>query len=189
MSKNCRTTNGKQCSPRSDAAFCGRWYAFIATNRGGIHIIFFLFLYKNVCCGYSLEAPCQALLMSTHNICICREIRKISAFFGWKTYFICCYELHVYFLLRPVYPNTQPFQPCKSNQDTFATNVDPNEMAYLIRIYIVCHSVFDFWLTPLFTTMDLSKSKGRKSTLETLGRKGSSNRYVQVALKLEGLIY
>ena len=25
--------------------------------RGGIHIIFFLFLHKNICCGYSLEAP------------------------------------------------------------------------------------------------------------------------------------
>ena len=32
----------------------------IATDkmgRGGIHTIFFLFLYKNICCGYSLEAP------------------------------------------------------------------------------------------------------------------------------------
>ena len=26
--------------------------------RGGIHIILFLFLDKNICCGYSLEAPC-----------------------------------------------------------------------------------------------------------------------------------
>ena len=25
--------------------------------RGGIHIIFFLFLHENICCGYSLEAP------------------------------------------------------------------------------------------------------------------------------------
>ena len=25
--------------------------------RGGIHIIFFLFLDENICCGYSLEAP------------------------------------------------------------------------------------------------------------------------------------
>ena len=24
---------------------------------GGIHIILFLFLYENVCCGYSLEVP------------------------------------------------------------------------------------------------------------------------------------
>ena len=25
--------------------------------RGGIHIILFLFLHKNICCGYSLEVP------------------------------------------------------------------------------------------------------------------------------------
>ena len=28
-----------------------------ATDKRGIHIIFFLFLHKNICCGYSLEAP------------------------------------------------------------------------------------------------------------------------------------
>ena len=30
---------------------------FIATDKGGIYIIFFLFLHENICCGYSLEAP------------------------------------------------------------------------------------------------------------------------------------
>ena len=35
--------------------------------------IFFLFLDKNICYGYSLEV----LLMSTHNICFRREIRKL----------------------------------------------------------------------------------------------------------------
>ena len=35
-------------------------------------LITFLFLDETICCGYSLEA-----LMSTHNICIRREIRKI----------------------------------------------------------------------------------------------------------------
>ena len=29
--------------------------------------------------------------MSTHNICFFWEIRKISAFFGWKKCIICCY--------------------------------------------------------------------------------------------------
>ena len=29
----------------------------IATDKRGIHIIFFLFLHENVCCGYSLEVP------------------------------------------------------------------------------------------------------------------------------------
>ena len=35
--------------------------------------IFFLFLDKNICCGYSLKA----LLMSTHNIRFHQEIRKL----------------------------------------------------------------------------------------------------------------
>ena len=30
---------------------------FIATDKRGIHIIFFLFLHETICCGYSLEAP------------------------------------------------------------------------------------------------------------------------------------
>ena len=32
--------------------------------------------------------------MSTHNVCFCGEIRKISAFFGWKKCLICCYVLY-----------------------------------------------------------------------------------------------
>ena len=43
----------------------------------------FLFLYENMCCGYSLEVP-EALLMSTHNICFHTEIRKISVLFSGK---------------------------------------------------------------------------------------------------------
>ena len=31
--------------------------------------------------------------MSTHNICFRWEIRKISAFFGWKKRHICCYGI------------------------------------------------------------------------------------------------
>ena len=31
--------------------------------------------------------------MSTHNICFCWEIRKISAFLGWKKCLICCYGI------------------------------------------------------------------------------------------------
>ena len=47
--------------------------------RGGIHIIFFLLLYKNICCG-----------LSTHNIYFHGEIRKISAFFRMKNLHTCC---------------------------------------------------------------------------------------------------
>ena len=44
--------------------------------------MFFLFLHQNIRCGYTLGVPRQSILMSTHSICFCREIRKIS--FGWK---------------------------------------------------------------------------------------------------------
>ena len=40
---------------------------------------FFLFLHENICWGYTLELECpiQVLLMSTHNICFCGELRKL----------------------------------------------------------------------------------------------------------------
>ena len=38
-------------------------------------------------------------------------------------------------------------------------------MSPLIRIYTVCHSKFDFWLIPLFETMDMSKVQWRKNPL------------------------
>ena len=64
---------------------------FIATDKRGIHIIFFLFLHKNVCCGYSLEEPRRGASNEYHNICFRGEIRNISAFFGGKKHLICCY--------------------------------------------------------------------------------------------------
>ena len=38
---------------------------------------FFLFLYENICCGYSLELPHRGASNEYHNICFCGEIRKI----------------------------------------------------------------------------------------------------------------
>ena len=37
----------------------------------------YIFLDKNVCCGYSLEVSPQGASMSTHNISFCREMRKL----------------------------------------------------------------------------------------------------------------
>ena len=36
------------------------------------------FLYKGICCGYSFELHRQvdAIQMSTHNICLCKEVKK-----------------------------------------------------------------------------------------------------------------
>ena len=55
-------------------------YAVRAYIRVGIHIISFLFLHENICCGYSLEAPRQGTSNEYHNICFHGEIKKISAF-------------------------------------------------------------------------------------------------------------
>ena len=38
--------------------------------------LFFLFLYENICYGYSLEVPREALWMKTHSICFLWAIRK-----------------------------------------------------------------------------------------------------------------
>ena len=32
-------------------------------------LIFFIFLLKNIDCGYTLELPAEAVLTSTHNLC------------------------------------------------------------------------------------------------------------------------
>ena len=48
--------------------------------------IFFLFLYENICCGYTLEAPQQGAFNEYHNICFCGEIRKNINIFGYVLY-------------------------------------------------------------------------------------------------------
>ena len=41
-------------------------------------VVFSLLLYKGICCGYSSELHRQvnAIQMSTHNICLCKESQK-----------------------------------------------------------------------------------------------------------------
>ena len=51
-------------------------------------IFFSLFLHENICCGHSLEVPQAVFLMNNHNICFCREIRKIISGFMWLTYLL-----------------------------------------------------------------------------------------------------
>ena len=50
---------------------------------------FFLFLYKNICCGYSLEA--EAFLMSTHSICL--ETKRMSNHILWRGLSQNCYQI------------------------------------------------------------------------------------------------
>ena len=46
--------------------------------------IFFLFLHKNIYCGYSLAAPWRGTSNEYHNICYCGDIRQLSTTFGPK---------------------------------------------------------------------------------------------------------
>ena len=55
----------------------------IAIDEGGIHLIFFLFLNENICCGYSLEAPrCGASNEYPQHMILLRNKKDILEFFG-----------------------------------------------------------------------------------------------------------
>ena len=55
----------------------------IAPDKRGIHIIFFSFLYENICCGYSLEVLQRSASNEYPQHVSCGEIRKLSfIFFG-----------------------------------------------------------------------------------------------------------
>ena len=57
-----------------------KFLEFIALDKAFFQpksIYIFLFLDKNICCGYSLEAPWRGASNEYHNICFCREIRKL----------------------------------------------------------------------------------------------------------------
>ena len=59
--------------------------------RGGIHIIFFLFLDENICCGYSLEAPRRGASNEyPQHMFLLRNKNDISSF-RIKKCLICCY--------------------------------------------------------------------------------------------------
>ena len=63
------------------------------------------------------------------------------------------------------------FIPADKN-DTFANSVDPYEMVRNIRINTVCHLVLDFWQTPLFATVYMSKLKSEWVFFRKSGVKG-----------------
>ena len=62
---------------RSYIFSCCDSYECKAPDKRRIHIIFFLFLNENICCGYSLEVPRGDASNEYHNICFHREIRKL----------------------------------------------------------------------------------------------------------------
>ena len=52
---------------------------------------------KNICCGYSLEAPHNGASDEYHNIHFCGEIRNIATGFGWKKHLIWRYDIYTRF--------------------------------------------------------------------------------------------
>ena len=49
---------------------------YIALDKRGIHIVFFLFLYENIRCWYSLEAPRRGASNEYHNIFFVKKKEK-----------------------------------------------------------------------------------------------------------------
>ena len=69
------------------------------------------FIYKGICCGYSFELHRQvdAIQMSTHNICLYKEVKKKYTGYNLKTTeFLDCALIEVCAVIRSntVYINT-----------------------------------------------------------------------------------
>ena len=103
--------SGKQCRPSSDATFGGVWqkctlFDQIITktclynfdpNKSHFYIVklglqgytlFFLFLLKNIDCGFSLEPPHRGGSNQYLQSMFWAEIRKISEFFIWNRHIL-----------------------------------------------------------------------------------------------------
>ena len=52
------------------------------------YALFFLFLLKNIDCGYSLEPPRRGGLTSAHNLCFEQKYEKISEFLSENFHFL-----------------------------------------------------------------------------------------------------
>ena len=59
----------------------------------------------------------------------------------------------------------------QTKTDICANSVEPILVTRLIRIYTVCHSVFDLRLKPLFASVNMSKFKDGKFHLRDSGMK------------------
>ena len=71
---------------------------YIAPDKRGIQWLFFWFLHKNICCGYSLEAPLWGTSNEYPQHVFCAGIRKILVFCWWKKKrfiwsYVCRYSL------------------------------------------------------------------------------------------------
>ena len=74
MTNECRDKYHKQNNTNDYLAPNERVYSY--------NTVFFLFLYENIRCGYSLEVPPPGASIEYHNIYLCGVIRKVSVLLG-----------------------------------------------------------------------------------------------------------
>ena len=59
---------------------CGLYLRSIGLDKNGYQVTFFLFLHKNICCGYSLEAPHRGTSNEYPHIFLWRNKKNINTF-------------------------------------------------------------------------------------------------------------
>ena len=93
---------------------------------------YILFLDKNMCCGYSLEAPHQGTSNEHHNKCFHSEIRKLSILFSWKKCLIWSYSRvnDTVYWERPQW-GLASLYTLLSNTNPIKTNIKPKFLCYL----------------------------------------------------------
>ena len=75
----------------------------------------------------------------------------------------------------------EPFHPCKPIRiplQTVQSQMRGLIMSCLATIYTVCHSDIDFWLKPLFATMDVSKFRGGRVHFINTGERVKESQYL-----------
>ena len=76
-----------------------------------------------------------------------------------------------------------------TKKDSCANSVDPGETARLIKIYTVCHSVFDIRLKPLFASVNMSRFKDGRVHFRNLGMQGLIFSFFMFSLLSDGPVF
>ena len=100
----------------------------------GIHILHFLFILENICCGYSFEAPrlAEAFLISTQNTCFHGETKKAN---------ISTFRLTVYLILN--YKQTKPSETLRQHAYSNILKIlQPKKKNFQIKHLIFFFSYF-----------------------------------------------
>ena len=79
-------------------------------------LIFFLFLHKNICCGYSLEAPRWGASNEYHNICFHPEIKHMFLWRNKKNIYL------IFLLSRSMNRQENNAYPDQASQNTLISS-------------------------------------------------------------------